>query len=104
MRSPAAVAHLLLSRVGKWEPLAVAREVPELLRRILGPEMAVVHIVAGKHCWQEKLSDSFFRISDRRKTTILSDSFRIVPYRTFAKFSKMQKIMELFLDSYSWNC
>ena len=44
-----------------------------------------------------------FRIV-RKKTTIASDSFRIVPLRIFAQFGKMQKMSKSFSDSRSWNC
>ena len=60
-------------------------------------------IVAGKR--PEKLSDSYFRVSDsHKKTTLLSDSFRIVSLRIFAQFGKMQKMSKSFSDSRSWNC
>ena len=62
-------------------------------------------IVAGKSYWPEKLSDSYFRVSDSQKeNTISSDSFRIVPLRIFAQFGKMQQMSKSFSDSRSWNC
>ena len=56
-------------------------------------------------CEWKANSDSFsaFRIV-RKKSTILSDSFRIVPLRIFAKFGKMQKMSKFFSESLSWNC